>query len=86
MMFLKCCEEQGVKLDTDQLNIRLNEVPFIGYVSTGKGRRIYTAKLRAISEMLACNVVVQSFTSNPDHNNMLRSSLLGLLWNSTWHY
>ena len=53
MMFLNRCKEQGVKLNTDKLNLRQKEVPFIGHVATDKGLRVDPAKVRAISEMPA---------------------------------
>ena len=51
MKFLERCKERGVKLNTDKLNLRQKEVPFIGHVATDKGLRIDPAKFRAISEM-----------------------------------
>ena len=49
--FLERCKEQDVKLNTDKLALRQNEVPFIGHVATHKGLRIDPAKVRAINEM-----------------------------------
>ena len=51
MKFLERCKERGVKLNTDKLNLRQKEVPFIGHVATDKGLRIDPAKVQAISEM-----------------------------------
>ena len=51
--FLERCKERGVKLNTDKLNLRLTEVPFIGHVATDKGLCVDPAKVRAISEMPA---------------------------------
>ena len=51
--FLERCKEQGVKLNTEKLNLRLTEVPFIGHIVTDKGLRVDPAKVRAISEMPA---------------------------------
>ena len=51
MMFLERCKEQSVNLNTDRLNLRENEVPFIGYLSTEKYLRVDTEKLVAISEI-----------------------------------
>ena len=51
--FLERCKEQGVKLNTEKLNLRLTEVPFIGHIATDKGLRVDPAKVRAISEMPA---------------------------------
>lgn len=53
VMFLERCKEQGVKLNTDKLTLRQNEIPFIGHVATGKGLRVDPAKVWAISEMPA---------------------------------
>ena len=51
--FLERCKEQGVKLNTDKLNLRPKEVPFIGHVATDQGLRVDPAKVRAIIEMPA---------------------------------
>ena len=51
--FLDRCKEQDVKLNTDKLNLRQKEVPFIGHIATDKGLRVDPAKVRAISEMPA---------------------------------
>lgn len=51
--FLERCKEQDVKLNTDKLNLRQKEVPFIGHIATDKGLRVDPAKVRAISEMPA---------------------------------
>ena len=51
--FLEHCKEQGVKLNTKKLNLRLTEVPFIGHIATDKGLRVDPPKVRAISEMPA---------------------------------
>lgn len=53
MAFLERCKEQGVKLNTDKLNLQMTEVPFIGHIATDKGLRVDPAKVRAISEMPA---------------------------------
>ena len=50
MMFLDHCKEQGVKLNTDKLNLRQKEVPFIGHVATDKGLCVNPAKVRAITK------------------------------------
>ena len=47
MEFLERCKEQGVRLNTDKLNLR---VPFIGHIAKDKGLRFDPAKVRAISE------------------------------------
>ena len=51
MAFLERCKEQGVKLNTDKLNLRMTEVPFIGHIATDKGLRVDPVKVWAISEM-----------------------------------
>ena len=53
LLFLERCKERGVKLNTDKLNLRQNEVPFIGHIATDKGLRVDPAKVRAIREMPA---------------------------------
>ena len=39
LAFLERCKEQGVKLNTDKLNLRMTEVPFIGHIAKEKGLR-----------------------------------------------
>ena len=51
--FLERCRAQKVKLNTDKLDLRQKEVPFIGYIATDEGLRVDPAKVRAISEMPA---------------------------------
>ena len=51
--FLERYKERGVKLNTDKLNLRQTEVPFIGHVATDQGLRVDPAKVRAIIEMPA---------------------------------
>ena len=53
MLFLEHCNERGIKLNTDKLNLQQNEVPFIGHIATEKGLRVDPAKVRAIREMPA---------------------------------
>ena len=53
MAFLIHCKEQGVKLNTDKLNLRMMEVPFIGHIATDKGLRVDPAKVWAIREIPA---------------------------------
>ena len=49
--FLQRCEERGVRLNADKLQLRMREVPFIGHVATSEGLRAGPAKVRAIREM-----------------------------------
>ena len=49
--FLQRCEERGVRLNADKLQLRMREVPFIGHVATSEGLRADPAKVRAIREM-----------------------------------
>ena len=51
--FLERCKKQGVKLNTEKLNLRLTEVPFIGHIVTDKGIRVDPGKVRATREMPA---------------------------------
>ena len=53
LLFLERCKERGVKLNTDKLNLRQNEVPFIGHIATDKGLRVDPAKVWAIRKMPA---------------------------------
>jgi len=51
MAFLECCKEQGVRLNTDKLNLWMTEVQFIKHIATDKGLCVDPAKVWAISEM-----------------------------------
>ena len=51
MALLQRCKEQGVKLNTDKLNLQMTEVRFIGHIATDKGLRVDPGKVWAISEM-----------------------------------
>ena len=51
--FFQRCDEQGVRLNSENLKLRLNEVPFIGHIASDQGLRADPAKLRAILEMPA---------------------------------
>ena len=53
MSFLDRCKERGVKINTEKLDLRQKEVPFIGHVATDKGLRVDPTKVRAITEMPA---------------------------------
>ena len=46
--FLQRCEEHGIRLNGDKLQLRMREVPFIGYVITSEGLQADPAKVRAI--------------------------------------
>ena len=39
------------RLNSDKLQLRMKEVPFIGHVATGEGLRADPSKVRAIREM-----------------------------------
>ena len=49
--FLRRCDERGVHLNSDKLQLRMKEVPFIGHVATGEGLCADPSKVRAIREM-----------------------------------
>ena len=49
--FLQRCEERGLKLNLEKVQLRKKEVPFIGHVATGQGLRADPAKVQAIREM-----------------------------------
>ena len=51
LAFLRLCNERGLKLNTDKLNLRQQEVSFIGHVVTGEGLKVDPAKVKAIHEM-----------------------------------
>ena len=51
LSFLQRCDERGVHLNSDKLQLRRKEVPFIGHVTTGEGLRPDPCKVRAIREM-----------------------------------
>ena len=51
LSFLQRCDERGVHLNSDKLQLRMKEVPFIGHVATGEGLRVDPSKVRAIREM-----------------------------------
>ena len=53
MAFLERCKEQGVKLNTDKLNLRMMEVLFIGHIAMDKGLHVDPAKVRAIRDIPA---------------------------------
>ena len=41
LSFLQRCDERGVHLNSDKLQLRMKEVPFIGNVATSEGLRPY---------------------------------------------
>ena len=49
--FLQQCEERGLKLNPEKVQLRKKEVPFIGHVATGQGLCADPAKVQAIREM-----------------------------------
>ena len=49
--FLRRCEERGLKLYPEKVQLRKKEVPFIGHVATGQGLRADPANVQAIREM-----------------------------------
>ena len=51
LSFLQRCDERGVHLNSDKLQLRIKEVPFIGHVATGEGLRPDPSKVRAIRKM-----------------------------------
>ena len=48
LLFLQRCDEHGVHLNSDKLQLRMKEVPFIGHVATGECPRPDPSKVRAI--------------------------------------
>ncbi len=53
LAFLRLCNERGLKLNTEKLNLRQQEVSFIGHVATGEDLKLDPAKVKAIHEMPA---------------------------------
>ena len=51
--FLQCCQERGLKLNSEKLTYRKTEVAFIGHVASGDGLRVDLAKVKAGLEMPA---------------------------------
>lgn len=49
--FLQRCEERGIHLNSDKLQLRMRAVPFIGHVATTEGFRADPAKVQAILEI-----------------------------------
>ena len=49
--FLQRCTARGVKLNSNKVSLRKQEVPFIGHVATDKGLRADPGKVQAITEM-----------------------------------
>ena len=51
LLFLRRCDEYGIHLNSDKLQLRMKEVPFIGHVATGEGLHADPSKVWAIREM-----------------------------------
>ena len=51
LAFIQRCEQSGVNLDANKMELRVSEVPFIGHVATADGLRVDPMKVRAINEM-----------------------------------
>lgn len=51
MAFVQRCEDRGVKLNTNKMQLRIPEIPFIGHVMTSEGLKVDPRKVRAILEM-----------------------------------
>ena len=51
LAFIQRCEQSGVKLNANKMELRIPEVPFIGHVATADGLRVDPRKVRAINEM-----------------------------------
>ena len=50
LAFLKHCEEQGVKLNSDKLKLRVREMPFIGHTATDKGSKSSSDHRNALTD------------------------------------
>ncbi|KAJ8049054.1 hypothetical protein HOLleu_01612 [Holothuria leucospilota] len=55
--FLKRCQEKGIKLNKEKLELRLEEVTFMGHRLTNKGLRSDTEKVKAITSMQAPSTI-----------------------------
>ena len=51
LRFLERCNQRNVKLNTEKLQVRKTEAPFIGHVASGVGLKIHPAKVSALVEM-----------------------------------
>ena len=51
LSFLRRCDERGVHLISDKLQLRMKEVPFIGHLATGEGLHTDPSKVQVIREM-----------------------------------
>ena len=51
LKFLEHCDQTNVKLNTEKLQLRKTEVPFIGHVASGDGLTTHLDKVHAIVEM-----------------------------------
>ena len=51
LAFIQRCEQSGVKLNANKMELRIPEVPCIGHVATADGLRVDPRKVRAINEM-----------------------------------
>ena len=49
--FLRQCEDRGIRLNLDKVQLRKQEVPFSGHVATSRGLSIDPHKVRALMEM-----------------------------------
>lgn len=53
MAFLQLCQDRGLKLNTEKLELRQTQMSFIGHVATGDGLQVDPAKVKAILDMPA---------------------------------
>ena len=51
LRFLERYNQTNVKLNTEKLQLRKTEAPFIGHVASGDGLKIHLDKVSAIVEM-----------------------------------
>ena len=49
--FLQRCTTKGVKLNSNKISLRKQEIPFIGHIATDRGLRADPNKVKAITEM-----------------------------------
>lgn len=48
---MKLCQEKGIKLKKEKLELKCTEVPFHGHLLTTQGLKAHPEKVKAITEM-----------------------------------
>ena len=63
--FLQRCADRGIKLNSGKVQLRKQEVPFIGHVATDQGLRADPTKVHAITQMNAFHKLREAITTTP---------------------